>query len=254
MKRSEKNFTRPTAKKSLGQHFLTNPHVSERIAMVCRITSDDFVLEIGPGKGALTQQLARYTQHLYAVEKDRHLATALSTPVAELSIGDALDYRLDPAHHWIVTGNLPYNISVPIIFHFLDQANHIKRMIVMVQKEVALRLAAAHGSKVYGIPSVVLQAEADVRLLFHIGPGNFSPKPKVESTVIEIVPRASPFKSEEERTRFRTLVKQAFSQRRKMIANTLSRYRFSFEQFGLTGKERAEELSLDTYLALAHVI
>lgn len=239
----------PLAKKSLGQHFLTNSRVSERIAKACRIDTDDFVLEIGPGRGALSRYLTRYTAHLYAIEKDRHLAKTLEIP--HLEIGDALDYRLDPAHRWIVTGNLPYNVSVPLIFHFLEQAPLITRMVFMVQKEVALRLAAPHGSKIYGIPSVLVQAEANVRSLFHIGPGNFTPKPKVDSTVIEITPKSSPFKTNDDRERFRAIVKQAFSQRRKMIANTLGNYRSYFLELGLTGKERAEELPLALFLKFA---
>lgn len=244
-------MTRP--KKSLGQHFLVNPRVAKRIVEACAITSEDYVLEVGPGKGALTEHLVRQTSNLFAVEKDEEAAAKLSERFffkKEMTVGDALAYILNPRYRWIVVGNLPYNVGLPILFHFLDQARHVKRMIFMLQKEVAERLAAKPGGKNYGIPSVLLQAEAEVRLLFHVGPGNFAPPPKVDSSVIEIIPTPSPFVDAAERTRFAALVKRAFATRRKMIGNTLAGYRDRFAACGLSGKERAEDLAIRDFLTL----
>ena len=221
----------------------------------CAIAPSDYVVEIGPGRGALTAHLRPKTEHLFLVEKDEALAARLpeqfDLPAAQVWVGDAMAYVPDPQHRWIVAGNLPYNVSLPIIFHWMDYAPLITHMVVMVQKEVGLRLAAASGSKIYGIPSVLLQAEAEVALLFHVGPGNFFPPPKVDSSVIRITPKASPFKSAAERACFAGLVKHAFANRRKMIANTLAPYRDRFAEVGLSGKERAEALSVATFIRLA---
>lgn len=244
-------------KKSLGQHFLTNPSICKRIVEACQIAPDDEVLEIGPGRGALTGLLRQKTDHLHLAEKDEFLAAQFIekgiVASAQVWIGDVLTYLLDESRSWIVVGNLPYNVSLPIIFHFMTHATAVRRMIFMVQKEVADRLASPPGSKAYGIPSVCLQAEAKLRRLFDVGPGNFFPPPTVDSSVIEIIPHASPFTTEDERRRFAAIVKQAFSARRKTIANTLPQYRDLFSQLGLTGKERAEVLSVERYLQLLNI-
>ena len=184
------------AKKSLGQDFLRHPQTAERIVALAHLTSDDTVLEIGPGRGALTPFILEKTDHALFIEKDEVLADDLKMRFSlddnQLIIGDACEFRLPIDQKYVVIGNLPYNVATQIIFHMMEQKEQISRMIVMVQKEVALRFAAAHGSKIYGIPSVLLQAEARVRLLMTLAPTQFIPAPKVDSSVIEITPIASP--------------------------------------------------------------
>ncbi len=232
--------------------------MARRIAEFSGVGPDDWAFEIGPGRGALTRHLAPRTSELYGVEKDEALAAGLVArglfSKDRLTTGDFLEHPLSafslPSRPGIVVGNLPYNVSVPIIFHVMEDKARVKRAVFMVQREVGLRLAAEPGSKAYGIPSVLLQAEARVERGFLVKRTHFNPPPKVESIVIALTPQATPFKDETEKKAFATLVKQAFSARRKVIANTIPAYRPLFATAGLSGRERPEEISLAGYLAL----
>ena len=185
------------AKRSLGQNFLVDPNIQRRIVAALDLTPDDEVLEIGPGTGALTRHLAARAGRVVAIEKDDELAAALQaefTDAAGVTIvhGDALEADLralvrDPGRVKIV-GNIPYNITSPLIFHLLESGLSAERIVIMVQREVADRILAAPGEKAYGALSVGVRTVADVKRLFHVGRGAFRPVPDVDSTVIQITP------------------------------------------------------------------
>ena len=212
---------RARAKKSLGQNFLINQGVIERIVKLAAVGSSDHVLEIGPGRGILTRALAARAGSLVAVEKDDRLAAALTVEFAdydhvEVRPADILDCDLAalvPAGSKIVA-NLPYNISTVVIARLCALASPASAMVFMVQKEVAERLTAGPGDPDYSSLSVLVAATHEAKPGFLVGPENFRPRPKVDSMVIRITPRAVPIPVDETFTR---VVQQAFSQRRKML-------------------------------------
>ncbi|MDA1081604.1 MAG: 16S rRNA (adenine(1518)-N(6)/adenine(1519)-N(6))-dimethyltransferase RsmA [Gemmatimonadetes bacterium] len=209
-----------------GQHFLTDPRILARIAAAAGIEAGDTVLEIGPGRGALTEQLlARVGSAgmLIAVEVDRELAAGLRARHAgrhefRLVEGDVLD--LDVAATvtppFLLVGNIPYNITTPILFKALEPPR-ARRMVFLVQREVADRLGAPPGSKEYGALSANAQAVANIEVLFRVSAGSFSPPPKVESAVIRVVPRETPDVTPERQAAYRSLVQGLFSYRRKQM-------------------------------------
>ena len=212
---------KPRAKKSLGQNFLINQGVIDRIVRLAEVGSDDTVLEIGPGRGILTRALAARAGRLLAVEKDDHLAAELTVEFQDydhVSImpADILDCDLSaivPAGAKVVA-NLPYNISTVVIARLCAVVPPAAAMVFMVQKEVAERLVAVPGDPDYSSLSVLVSATHVVRAGFLVGPENFRPRPKVDSMVIRLEPRALPVAVDET---FKTVVHQAFSQRRKML-------------------------------------
>ena len=217
------------AKKSYGQHFLKNDSIAARIAgSLRRADETGRVLEVGPGTGMLTKHLlAQPGWTVYAVEADRDMVAYLEQhyPVLRerLIFKDFLDF--DPREvfgdePFCLIGNFPYNISTQILFKMLDYRAQIPEMVGMFQKEVADRVAAKPGNKVYGITSVLMQAFYQVEYLFSVEPGSFNPPPKVRSGVIRLT-RKENFELGCDEKRFRTLVKTAFNQRRKMLRNTL---------------------------------
>ena len=217
------------AKKSYGQHFLKNDTIAARIAgSLRRADETGRVLEVGPGTGMLTKHLlAQPGWTVYAVEADRDMVAYLEQhyPVLRerLIFKDFLDF--DPREvfgdePFCLIGNFPYNISTQILFKMLDYRAQIPEMVGMFQKEVADRVAAKPGNKVYGITSVLMQAFYQVEYLFSVEPGSFNPPPKVRSGVIRLT-RKENFELGCDEKRFRTLVKTAFNQRRKMLRNTL---------------------------------
>ena len=266
---------RPAARgrtRALGQHFLRDDTVAERIVGLVTPTSRDLVVEIGPGRGALTGHLAERSGRLVALEIDGGFADTLrerfaSSPHVEIVETDArrFDYarirtRLpDPAGRALVVGNLPYSVSKPILAALLAAGNAVDEMALMLQREVADRVAAAPGSKAYGALSVLTQIACDVRLAFTVPPGAFSPPPKVESAVIHLRVREAPPVPISDARRFAVVVRAAFGQRRKNVANSLAaglgmpvdRARALVVTAGLDPACRAEVLSLGEFARLA---
>lgn len=217
------------AKKRFGQNFLHDPNVIERILRTVDPKPDDFIIEIGPGLGALTQPLLARAGKLTVVEIDRDVIPLLrencgQSPTLNIVQADALrlDYRtLAPAGARLrLVGNLPYNISTPLLFHVLDQADVIADMHFMLQKEVVDRMCASPDDDAYGRLSVTLAARCAVSHLFHVGPGAFKPAPKVDSAVVRVVPRKPDFEIVDPRL-FDEIVTRAFAQRRKTLSNSL---------------------------------
>lgn len=218
------------AKKSLGQHFLHDPYVIQKLLAEIDPGENDIVVEIGGGRGALTWPLADKVRRLHVIEIDRALAAELAlaaTDFESVSVhrADALkfDYRaLAPPDARIrIVGNLPYNISTPLLFRLLDYREIIEDMHLMLQKEVVDRMTASPGSKDYGRLTVMLAAWTEIEACFEIGPGAFKPPPKVRSAVTRIEPRRTPRFEAADEAAFKALVAHLFSMRRKTIGRAL---------------------------------
>jgi 16S rRNA (adenine1518-N6/adenine1519-N6)-dimethyltransferase len=214
----------PPIRKSLGQHFLSDRRILERIAEAVGGTGRETVVEVGPGRGALTEHLLPRAHHLVAIEYDRALAARLreryaSEPKVRIVEADVLDTPLaDVAGtpDFLLVGNVPYYITTPILFHAL-QPPRARRAVFLLQKEVADRLVASPGSSSYGALSVNVQAIGHVSRLFRVPAGAFHPPPRVESAVVRVEPRDDPVVEPDEETRFRVLVQGAFGLRRKQM-------------------------------------
>lgn len=218
-------------RKRFGQHFLHDPAAIERIIAAIAPAPGERLLEIGPGEGALTFPLLARGARLTVIELDRDLAARLeSHPAAgdQLQVvrGDALKVPLDalavPGERLRLVGNLPYNVSTPLLFRFLAQMPVIRDMHFMLQREVVERMAAGPGSKTYGRLSVMLAVACRVEPLFDIGPGAFRPPPKVWSSVVRLEPWREPPFPVPDPARFAEVVRRAFGQRRKTLRNALS--------------------------------
>ena len=250
-------------RKRFGQNFLHDAGVIRRIVSGIAPKPGDRLVEIGPGQGAITRELLRALGEMDAVELDRDLIGPLAqlcAPLGKLRIHnlDALGFdfcSLAQADRPLrVVGNLPYNISTPILFHLLDQAHCIKDLHFMLQREVVERMAAEHGSKTYGRLSVMLQARCEVIPLFDIGPGAFTPAPKVDSAFVRLLPHTTPLYQIDDYALFRQLVTAAFSQRRKTLRNAL-RSLMTEEEITAAGQSpgvRAEQLSVAAFATLAN--
>jgi 16S rRNA (adenine1518-N6/adenine1519-N6)-dimethyltransferase len=253
--------------KKFGQHFLVDPTVIDRMLAAAQIGSEDTVLEIGPGLGALSEILAERAARLYLVELDTILANRLRERFArdervQVIIADFLG--LDPAATFPeptiqVVASLPYNIATPILFRLLEYRRKFPQVTVMIQKEVAERLSATPGSKAYGVPSVLTQLYATVTTVCTVGPRSFFPAPKVESQVVRLVFQEAPRVSVSDETLFRRVVKAAFAQRRKTLRNALRAARYVdldavSERTGLDLQRRGETLSLEEFAALANAL
>ena len=249
-------------RKRFGQNFLHDPDIIRRILSVIDPRPGERLVEIGPGRGAITSGLLQAAGSLDAVELDRDLIEPLARQCAglgELRIhnADALDFdlcSLHPGQKLRLVGNLPYNVSTPLLFRFLDQADCIRDMHFMLQKEVVARIAAAPGSKVYGRLSVMIQAYCLPEPLLRIGPGAFTPAPKVDSAFVRLTPRRPLPVPVLHPSFLSRLVAQAFSQRRKTLRNSL-RGLVGVELLqaqGLNPGQRAEELSVETFVRLAN--
>lgn len=252
-----------TARKRFGQHFLHDPGVIGRIVSNINPKPGQHLVEIGPGQGAITKELLKAAGELDAIELDRDLIHPLAAACSDL--GELKIYNQDALRFDFtqlvrgdqllrVVGNLPYNISTPILFHLLEQAHCIHDMHFMLQKEVVDRMAAAPGSKTYGRLSVMLQAFCAIDHLFDIGPGAFKPAPKVNSALVRLAPyRTLPFEIID-RAHFSRLVTAAFSQRRKTLRNSL---RNLIEPEQIVAQQidpgiRAERLRLEEFVRLAN--
>ena len=253
------------AKKRFGQHFLHDQSVIERMLKVLMLKADDTVVEIGPGPGALTFPLLKILSHLHVVEIDRdviawwqqqeavkdrltiHPHDALKLDLSQLQNTDA-----ESRQALRIVGNLPYNISTPLIFNLLAQAEYVDDMLFMLQKEVVDRMTAEPGSKDYGRLSVMVQYFCQTDYVLKIGPGAFSPPPKVDSAVVYLKPRPYPEQAEDDE-QLSALVAKAFSQRRKTLRNTLKDL-LTVEQIeaaGVSPTQRAETLSVNDFVRLS---
>jgi 16S rRNA (adenine1518-N6/adenine1519-N6)-dimethyltransferase len=250
------------AKKHLGQNFLHERGVVDRIVLAVDPRPGDRIVEIGPGQGALTLPLLDRHGALTAIEFDRDLlqplaAAAQAHGALTLIAADVLtvDFTALAAGTPLrLVGNLPYNLSSPILFHALDHAAAVRDMHFMLQKEVVERMAAGPGSKVYGRLSVMLQAYCAVTPLFTVGPGAFRPAPKVDSAVVRLVPRARADVGIDDQRRFADIVRAAFGQRRKTLRNALHGVLDSDAMLaaGVRPDARAEQLQVADFIRLAN--
>jgi 16S rRNA (adenine1518-N6/adenine1519-N6)-dimethyltransferase len=249
-------------RKRFGQNFLHDAQVIERIVRAIDPKPEQHLVEIGPGKGAITAPLLRRVGQMDAVELDWDLVPLLQRQcdgVGELRVHQADALRFDfcslagggPLR---VTGNLPYNISTPLIFHLLGQAHCIKDMHFMLQREVVERMAAEPGGGDYGRLSVMVQYRCAVTPLFDIGPDAFDPPPKVHSTLVRLVPHATPPVHVDDESDLSAIVAQAFSQRRKTVRNALRSLleEGDIRAAGVDPGTRPEHLGLNDFAALSN--
>ena len=250
------------ARKRFGQNFLHDAGVIDRILRAIHGRPGEHVLEIGPGQGALTEGILDSGAQLDVVELDKDLVPILNRQFAgrdnfRLHQGDALKFdfnTLGAAPGTLrVVGNLPYNISTPLIFHLLRNAQLIKDMHFMLQKEVVERMAAGPGGGDWGRLSIMVQYHCRVEHLFNVGPGAFNPPPKVDSAIVRLVPYETlPFPAKDHRLLER-VVREAFNQRRKTLRNTLKALMpaEAIEAAGVDGSKRPEQLDLAAFVRLA---
>ena len=244
-------------RKRFGQNFLHDQNIINRIVDAIAPKPDDHIIEIGPGRGALTYPLLEKVNQLHAIEIDRDLvAWWQQKEIKNLTLHevDALKFQIcsiAPEQKCRLVGNLPYNISTPIMFHLFKSLPCISDMHFMLQKEVVERITAVPGSKIYGRLSVMAQYYCQAHCLFTVSRHAFSPAPKVESAIVQLIPHAVPLTQPES---FSTIVRQAFSQRRKTIRNSLKEW-FSAEQLeslNINPTARPETLALDDFMRLAN--
>jgi len=239
------------ARKRFGQNFLIDSQIIERIVATIAPKDDDKLIEIGPGKGALTLPLLENLKTMKVIEIDRDLISILeSQNHKNLNViqADALNFNFSELEQKSrIVGNLPYNISSPLLFHLLDHRHNIIDMTFMLQKEVVDRIVAPHGSKTYGRLSVMMQAFFEVDLMFTVPKESFDPQPKIESAIIYLKPKESATLTES--VLLEKVVKAAFSQRRKTLKNCLKLI-LSQEQTNIDLSRRAEMLSVDEFIHL----
>ncbi len=255
-------------KKSLGQHFLKNPQVLNRIIEGTELTQDNWVVEIGPGTGNLTRLIANETDHWWALEKDKVLCAKLAEKYPDQIIEtDArrFDYKTLPlpsGQKLKLLGNLPYNVANDILLNIIPYRDIFSLIICMVQQEVADRIAATCGTKAYGVLTITLQVYFDVEKLFDVPPEDFYPPPKVTSSVIRLVPHAKPKYDISDEALFFQLVKSAFSQRRKTLTNNLTGFQGLnrqeiikiLQETNIDPSRRAETLSIKDFAHLSQTI
>lgn len=261
------------ARKRFGQNFLVSAGVVRKIVEAIAPRHDDLLVEIGPGLGALTSPLLECVDHLHVVEIDRDLIARLKEtyPATRVTLheGDALAFNFATLGAQLrVVGNLPYNISTPLLFHLATYADQVRDMHFMLQKEVVDRMVAAAGEADYGRLSVMLQYQFDMERLFVVPPGAFNPAPKVDSAIVRLIPKkvgagdtAHPAWGTakcvaRDEALFARVVQTAFSQRRKMLRNTL-RGMISEEKLAalnIAPTARAEELTVTDYVRIADAL
>ncbi len=262
-------------RKKLGQSFLVDQNIIQKIASAAGITKDDIVVEIGAGIGVLTECLAQQSRKLIAVELDKNLIDVLKEKLAaldnvEIHSGDILNYDFNAVSGIYnskikVVGNVPYNISSPLIFRLLSFRSVIDDFILMLQKEVVERLVAVPNNKSYGIPSVLLQMFASVDKIFDVPARCFFPQPKVESAVIRGAFLDKPVMELTDEVFFTQLVKASFAQRRKMLNNNLKTAKFmeklsaadlksALLTAGIDGRRRGETLTIEEFGHLSNLL
>lgn len=248
-------MNRHTPRKRFGQNFLRDNSVIERIVDCIDVKPDETLLEIGPGQGALTFPLLKRLGKLTVVELDRDLIDTLtqqSAELGELSIfnQDALSFDLSSlmASPVNIVGNLPYNISTPLLFHLLDQIDQVSSMTFMLQKEVVDRLSARVNDSNYSRLSVMVQFYCEVERCFDVAPEAFYPQPKIVSSIVKLTPRLN-VSTDVNLHLFSKIVKQAFSQRRKVLKNNLKQWldQNAFDALGISPSARAQELSMEDF-------
>lgn len=241
------------ARKRFGQHFLHDPGVLKRIVEAVAPAPGDVIVEIGPGEGALTRPLLERIGHLTAIEIDRDLAARLAQEYPSqrltVAVADVLDFDFSSLPAGLrVVGNLPYNISTPILFHLARHAPRVRDMHFMLQLEVVQRMVAKHSTPDYGRLSVMLQTRFRMHKLFNVGPGAFRPPPKVDSAVVRLVPIAE--KPDWDESVLERIVREAFSARRKTLRNALPLPVEDYAALGIDPQLRPENLSPDDYLRI----
>ena len=255
-----------TPTKKLGQNFVTDPNTIRRIVSAAKLGGQETVVEIGPGLGSLTLGLLEVAEKVIAVEIDPKMAAELESTIAKRAPGknftlvrdDALKVFDLPAAPDALVANLPYNISVPVLLHFLERFSSIQTGLVLVQAEVAHRLAAEPGSKIYGIPSVKLAWYADSYLAGNVGRNIFWPVPNVDSALVYFSKRAVPLGDEVLRLATFEVADAAFGQRRKTLRQALANWAGSpaeaeriLTAAGISPQARGEELTVHQFLAIA---
>ena len=238
-------------RKRFGQNFLVDHRIINQIISTISPKNDDSIVEIGPGKGAITFPIIEYLDHLSVIEIDRDLVSMLKSKEQEkLTIyqADALTFDFSQIPNKLrVIGNLPYNISSPLLFHLLDYRKQIIDMTFMLQKEVVDRIVAPPGSKTYGRLSVMMQAFYEVELMFVVPKESFEPQPKIESAILYLKTREQPLVKNSKP--LEEIVKLAFSQRRKTLKNCLKSV-LNQSQTEIDLSQRAEMLSTENFVTL----
>ena len=243
-------------RKRFGQHFLHDPRVLARIVEAINPAKEDFLVEIGPGEGALTRPLLEKVEKLHVIELDRDLAALLTKDFSESVVvhqADALelDFAAFPPGMRIV-GNLPYNISTPLLFHVARYADRVRDMHFMLQLEVVERMVAAHSTPEYGRLSVALQTRFRMKKLFNVSSGAFRPPPKVESAVVRLEPLAE--RRPLDMRAFDDLLRRAFSARRKQLRNALPLEMEGYAALNIDPRSRPENLSPADYVRIAEYL
>ncbi len=251
------------AKKSLGQHFLSDPNIVKKIANAAEITANDVVLEVGPGPGGLTRALmASPLKKLIVIEKDAQFIESLQVIAErdpsrmEIIHGDALNISLESLGHGPlkIVANLPYNVGTPLVLNWLQEKEFLTQMTVMLQKEVIDRITARPSHKVYGRLSIIIQFLADAKKLFDVPPHAFRPPPKVMSSVINIAPLSQPRYATDIET-LEKITALAFNQRRKMLRSSLKDLNLDWEMLketaGILDTHRPENLTVQQFCVLA---
>jgi len=256
------------AKKKWGQNFLTDPNIVNKILDCASVQPGEQILEIGPGKGFMTQRLLARGAQVTAIEIDPDLVQFMRSELpgyeGKLTLiqEDALRYNYPNLKApYKVVANLPYNISTPLLFRLLEEKTRIRQMVLMLQKEVAERISARPGTKSYGALSVILQFFADVQIAFKVSPHCFQPKPKVSSAVISVTPLQKPRIPVQDEALFLKVVKGAFLYRRKQLVNALVCAGFSealikaaLEKMGCDTARRGETFTLFEFAALSDIL
>lgn len=255
--------------KSLGQNFLVDGNVIDKIIQAADIQPGQSVLEIGPGRGALTRHLAEHAGRLVLIEFDHALAAwhsdqnknnlrvkVIDADVLKVNLAEILS---ETPRKWNVVANLPYNISTEVLFRLYDVHDKLARMTLMLQKEVGDRLAAPPDCSAYGVTTVLLGLWFDISRVFVVHPGSFHPSPKVDSVVLNFIPLLEPRADVGDENVFRSVVKSAFSMRRKTLANCLKSAEFAkqvdcgelLEACRIDGRRRGETLCLEEFASLS---
>ena len=259
-------------KKRLGQHFLVDPNILNKVVRTAQVGKEDVVLEVGPGLGQMTLSLARQAKKVIAVEVDERLMAILKQkvedyPNVEVIKGDILkmDFKRffkKEAHPIKVVANLPYQISTPLLFRFIESTEIFSTLTLMLQKEVAERMVASPGRKEYGPLSIFIQAFSDVSIRFIIKPSAFFPPPKVESALVYMVWKERSMIKREDEEWFKRVVKASFGHRRKTLINALKHSELSLpdsiglrmEEIRIDPRRRPETLTIEEFASLAEAL
>lgn len=258
-------------RKRFGQNFLQDPHVIQKILDCLHLNDSDYVVEIGPGLGALTIPLLERIDHLEVVELDRELVQSLQTLQKRLQTewqgkknlivhqADALKFdfsSIKNTQKLKIIGNLPYNISTPLLFHLFQYYKKIDSLYFMLQKEVVDRLVASSNCKQYGRLSIMAQYFCDIECLFTVDSSAFYPKPKVQSAFVRLIPHTKPLLPEKEFICLQNIVRIAFNSRRKTLSNALKAYLNSsdWQNLKIDPGARPENLSVSDFIGMSHYI